>query len=104
MDVPAPAAGTVKQIKVKLGDKVSEGSVILTLEAAAAATSKPAAASSAFSPAAPTAASAPATPSPEPPKAAPAPAPGASSYSGAVDVECEMIVLGSGPGGYSAAF
>src|SRR6266542_3628117 len=36
MDVPAPSAGTVKELKVKLGDKVSEGSVILTLETAAA--------------------------------------------------------------------
>jgi pyruvate dehydrogenase E2 component (dihydrolipoamide acetyltransferase) len=32
MDVPAPAAGTVKELKVKVGDKVSEGSLILTLE------------------------------------------------------------------------
>jgi dihydrolipoamide dehydrogenase len=104
MDVPSPAAGTVKQIKVKLGDKVSEGSVILTLEAVGAATSKPAAAPAAPSPAAPTAPSAPAAPSPAAPKAGPVPAPGASSYSGAVDVECEMLVLGSGPGGYSAAF
>src|SRR5438034_11323905 len=37
MDVPAPRAGTVKDLKVKVGDKVSEGSVILTLETAAAA-------------------------------------------------------------------
>src|SRR5882724_8548723 len=44
MDVPAPAAGTVKDLKVKVGDKVSEGSVILTLEAAGAgaAPAKPA--------------------------------------------------------------
>src|SRR5262244_1979401 len=83
MDVPSPAAGTVKQLKVKLGDKVREGSVILTLEAAGAATSKPAAA--------------PPAPSPAPPKAAQAPAPGASSYSGAADIECEMLVLGAGP-------
>ena len=45
MDVPAPSAGVVKEIKVKLGDKVSEGSVILTLDSAAAAPSKTAAAS-----------------------------------------------------------
>src|SRR5258708_13728636 len=43
MDVPAPAAGTVKELKVKLGDKVSEGSVILLLESGgAAANAKPA--------------------------------------------------------------
>jgi len=93
MDVPSPAAGTVREVRVKLGDKVSEGSVILILKAAGAAASKPAAA-----PTAPAA-----TPT-APAKAAPAPAPEASSYSGAVDVECEMLVLGAGPGGYSAAF
>src|SRR5438477_8054439 len=44
MDVPAPAAGTVKELRVKVGDKVSEGSAILTLETADAAAAKPAAA------------------------------------------------------------
>ena len=39
MDVPSPAAGTVKELRVKMGDKVSEGSVILTLDAAAAGAS-----------------------------------------------------------------
>src|SRR2546430_16505042 len=42
MDVPAPAAGTVKDLRIKVGDKVSEGSVILTLEAAGAGAAKPA--------------------------------------------------------------
>ncbi|NDP43047.1 MAG: hypothetical protein GZ089_10090, partial [Aromatoleum sp.] len=37
MDVPSPAAGVVKELKVKLGDKLSEGSVILTLDSAGAA-------------------------------------------------------------------
>jgi pyruvate dehydrogenase E2 component (dihydrolipoamide acetyltransferase) len=64
MDVPAPVAGVVKELKVKLGDKVSEGSVILTLEAAGAAapTAKaaPAAATAAPTPAAPATAPAPA--------------------------------------------
>src|SRR6266705_3792667 len=41
MDVPSPSAGTVKDLKVKIGDKVSEGSVILTLDSAAAGASKP---------------------------------------------------------------
>ena len=96
MDVPAPAAGTVKEVKVKLGDKVSEGSVILTLDTATAGTAAPAS-----KPAAP--------PSPPPssaaaPTKAAAPAPGAATYSGQADIECEMIVIGSGPGGYSAAF
>src|SRR5438552_18827180 len=41
MDVPAPAAGTVKDLKIKVGDKVSEGNLILTLEAAGAGAAKP---------------------------------------------------------------
>ena len=54
MDVPAPSAGTVKEVKVKLGDKVSEGSVIVLLEAeCAAAAGKPAAAGTPAAPAAP---------------------------------------------------
>src|SRR5213083_2889219 len=44
MDVPSPAAGTVKEVRVKLGDKVSEGSVIVVLEAAATAAGATAAA------------------------------------------------------------
>ncbi len=94
MDVPSPHGGTVAEIKVKVGDKLSEGSLILMLDAAAgvAQTVAPAAAP-------PPAAAAPTTP------AAPAaPAPSAASYSGKADVECEMLVLGAGPGGYSAAF
>ncbi len=101
MDVPSPGAGVVKELKVKLGDKVSEGSVIVVLDSAASvattAEAKPAAA------AAPTPAAAPAAK----PAAAPAPQapiPGAATYSGKADVECEMLVLGAGPGGYSAAF
>jgi dihydrolipoamide dehydrogenase len=115
MDVPSPAAGVVKDLKVKLGDKVSEGTVILTLEAAGDAAAKPAPAAASKSPssAAPPkpgpgtgpsagapAAKAAATPS----GAAAAPVPAAATYSGTVDLECEMLVLGSGPGGYSAAF
>ena len=95
MDVPSPAAGTVKEVRIKLGDKVSEGSVILTLNTATAG------AAPAPKPAAPPSPTPP--PAAAPPKAA-APAPGAASYSGKADIECEMIVIGSGPGGYSAAF
>ena len=51
MDVPSPSAGTVKEVKVKVGDKMSEGSVVLTLEtadtAAAAKAAAPAAAAAA---------------------------------------------------------
>ena len=101
MDVPSPAAGVVKELKVKLGDKVSEGSVIVVLESAVAVEAKPAAT------AAPAAAvkSAPASAQPSAPQAnVPAAIPGAATYSGKADIECEMLVLGAGPGGYSAAF
>src|SRR6185295_10002186 len=60
MEVPAPAAGTVKELKVKVGDKVSEGSIVLTLESGdGAAVAKPVAEKSAPAPA-PAAASVPA--------------------------------------------
>ncbi|HNF66802.1 MAG TPA: dihydrolipoyl dehydrogenase, partial [Plasticicumulans sp.] len=92
MDVPSTAAGTIVELKVKVGDKVSEGAVIAIVEAGAAAEAAPA----------PAPAAAPAAAAPAPaPVAAPLPA---GSYSGPVDVECEMLVLGAGPGGYSAAF
>ena len=87
MDVPAPSAGVIAEIKVKVGDKVSEGSLILTLNAQEGGTVAPAAA-----------------PPPPPPVAAPVAAPAAGAYAGGVDVDCEMLVLGAGPGGYSAAF
>src|SRR2546427_12297851 len=50
MDVPAPAAGTVKDLKVKVGDKVSEGSAILTLESADGCEAKPSTAATAYRP------------------------------------------------------
>jgi len=103
MDVPAPAAGRVKEIKVKVGDKVSEGSLIVVLEAEGAAKPTPAAAPAPQKPA-PLPAAAPAAAATAAPKPAPAPVPGAATYTGKADVECEMLVLGSGPGGYSAAF
>src|SRR5512144_2342 len=96
MDVPSPDAGTVRDVRVKVGDKVSEGSVLMTLEATAAVASAPAPKSAPPTQTEPARAASPA--------AARAPAPAASAYRGAVDVECEMLVLGSGPGGYSAAF
>jgi len=96
MEIPSSHAGVVKEMKVKVGDKVSEGSVLLMLEAEGAAAGAPAAAP------APAPAPAPASP---PPRPAPgAPAPQAGSYAGPVDLDCEMLVLGAGPGGYSAAF
>ena len=97
MDVPSPAAGTVKELKIKVGDRVSEGRVILVLETAAAG-------AAAQPPAATEARPAPATET-RPPAAAPAPAAAAAAtYRGQVDVEAGMLVIGAGPGGYSAAF
>jgi len=99
MDVPSPQGGTVKEVKVKVGDRVAEGALILLLDAATgvAQTVTPAGAAPPPMPqAAPAAAPA--------PTAAAAPAPNVASYSGKVDVECDMLVLGAGPGGYSAAF
>ncbi len=99
MEIPCSHAGVVKELKLALGDQVNQGSLILTLEAAAGAA--PAAPAAAPAPAA--AAAAPAVASaPAPATAAPAPA--AASYSGAADLECDLLVLGAGPGGYSAAF
>jgi dihydrolipoamide dehydrogenase len=92
MEIPSSAAGVVKELKVKIGDTVNEGSVLLMLESAADA-----AAPSAAAPApAPAAAAVTA--------AAPAAAPTAASYAGGADLECDLLVLGAGPGGYSAAF
>jgi len=91
MDVPSPAAGTVKEVKVKIGDNVSEGSVILTLEGQGGGVSQ--------------VEEKPKTAAPQPAeKATAAPAPKAASFSGSADIECDMLVLGAGPGGYSAAF
>ncbi|MFC3107089.1 dihydrolipoyl dehydrogenase [Undibacterium arcticum] len=97
MEIPSSHAGVVKELKVKIGDKVAEGSLLLMLEASdsAAAESAPAAAPApAPAAAAPTPAAAPAA----------ATAPAAASFSGSADIECDTVVLGSGPGGYTAAF
>ena len=116
MEIPSSHAGVVTALKVKLGDKVKQGSVILTVEASGAATASAPAVSAAASsaPAAPSAAAtAPiaasaAAPSPST-TAASSPAihqalASASTYQGAVDMQCDVLVLGGGPGGYSAAF
>ena len=98
MDVPSPQGGTVKEVKVKVGDRVAEGALILLLDAATGVAQTVTPAGAAPPPMPQAAPSAPA------PAAAVAPAPSAASYGGQVDVECEMLVLGAGPGGYSAAF
>ena len=99
MDVPAPQAGVVKDIRVKTGDKVSEGSVILMLEAQDTAAAP---APSAKAPTPPPAAKSPAEtrPATPPPGATPA-----TPYAGPKgDIHAEVLVLGAGPGGYTAAF
>jgi dihydrolipoamide dehydrogenase len=86
MEIPSSHAGVVKALKVAIGDKVGEGSLILTLDAAGAA------------------AAAPAPAAPAPAAAAPVVAPAAASHAGGADLDCDLLVLGAGPGGYSAAF
>ncbi|MDT7835150.1 dihydrolipoyl dehydrogenase [Aquabacterium sp. OR-4] len=99
MEIPCSHAGVVQALKIKMGDTVNQGSVLLSLEVAEGAAAAPAPA------AAPAAVPAPA---PAPVAAAPAPAatpaPQAASYTGSADLECDLLVLGAGPGGYSAAF
>ncbi len=84
MDVPSSVAGVVSEVVVKVGDKVGEGAVLLKLQSSAAAPAAPAPVAAAPAP-------------------APAPAPAAAHVGGA-DLECDVLVLGGGPGGYSAAF
>ncbi len=101
MEIPSSHAGVVKELKVKLGDKVSEGSVVLTLEAAASASSPAPAGEGGAAPKASAA---------RPPQPSPSgggssqPAPTAASFGGNADLDCDVVVLGGGPGGYSAAF
>ncbi len=103
MEIPSGSAGVVKELKVKLGDKVREGSVLLTLEAAQAVSAPPPSGEGRVG-----ARSTSPTPLPQPSPGAEGraaqPAPIASTYAGGADLECDMLVLGAGPGGYSAAF
>lgn len=92
MEIPSTESGTVKSIAVQLGDRVSEGSVILELDAAESAAS-------------------PVAEEPEveevttePAKEESVAAPAAANFEGNADIEAEVVVLGSGPGGYTAAF
>ena len=91
MDIPSSHAGVVKEIKVSLGDKIARGNFLLMIEAAANAAAEPAKA--------------------EAPKAEPAkdghaaePAPTTARPTGDNDTDTQVVVLGSGPGGYTAAF
>ena len=98
MEIPSSHAGVVKELRVKLGDKVAEGTVLLMLETQATAMPTPAPASTPASVAASVL-----TPKPDP-VAVQTPVPAATAYSGTPDFDCDVLVLGGGPGGYSAAF
>ena len=101
MEIPSPVAGVVQGLRVRIGDKVSEGTVIVVVEAsdALATPPAPAAAAAAASPAAPSVtAAAPVTAAPA------AAAASASTLAPAASYDCDLLVLGAGPGGYSAAF
>jgi len=75
MEIPSPDAGKVKELRVKVGDKVSQGSTILVLDAAAKE---------------------------EKPRSEAPSAPPVAAVTG--DTDCDVVVIGAGPGGYSAAF
>jgi dihydrolipoamide dehydrogenase len=97
MEIPSNQAGVVKELKVKIGDKVAEGSPLLLLEVTQGA--------SAAAPIASATPASAATTAPAQPTAAPLPAaPQAASYTGQADITCDTLVLGAGPGGYTAAF
>ena len=96
MEIPSPQSGIVKELRVALGDKVSEGSPILMLETSEAADTE--------SEQDPAAAEAAATDDTATSSAATIAAPTAAAYEGDVDIHADLVVLGSGPGGYTAAF
>ena len=95
MEVPADAAGTITSIAVKVDDKVQKGTVIAEIELEAGAAPKPTA---------PVASAPTPAPSPHATAAPMAVSNAASAFQGKVDHECDLLVLGAGPGGYSAAF
>ncbi len=110
LEVPSSAAGVVKELKVKVGDSLSEGAVVLLLETAGEAAA-PAPAKADTKAAAPAAAPAAAAPGSKPPvtpshraPAEPAPSKPALASGKPADIDCKMVVLGAGPGGYTAAF
>ena len=103
MEIPCNMAGVVKELKVKIGDKVAEGSVVLMLEAQASTSSTLAAPQNA-APAAPQTTTQAAPQNSVQAAAQTAAAPQASLFEGHADIECDTLVLGAGPGGYTAAF
>lgn len=109
MEIPSSHAGVVKSISVKVGDKVKQGSVIMQVDAAASGTvASPATdAASQVKVSAPASSATTQVAPAQSPVSSSAPsiaAPAVSSFAGKVDVKCDLLVLGAGPGGYSAAF
>ncbi len=96
MDIPSAQAGVVKEIKVKVGDKVAKGHLILLIDESAT-TAAPSVAAVAPKPA-------PSVPSPQSTTPSPQPLTAASRPLTSSDLHAEVVVLGSGPGGYTAAF
>jgi dihydrolipoamide dehydrogenase len=95
MEIPAPQSGTAQTVAVKVGDRISQGDLILTLEPTGGAAVEPAGTPE------------PEAPKPEPAPAARSPAPEpavAAAPATGVDVVTQVVVLGAGPGGYTAAF
>lgn len=91
MEVPSSHSGTVKEIKVKIGERISAGSLVLLLEETATATNTAA------------------TPAPAKENKVVTPTPSTSAPPSKLAptgelIECDLVVLGAGPGGYSAAF
>ena len=103
MEIPSSAAGVVKEIKVKIGDSVSQGTILLSIEASGAAPASAAPQVQAQAAATPASVATPAasTATPAAPAAATKPPGPVSDIS---DADYDLVVIGGGPGGYSAAF
>jgi dihydrolipoamide dehydrogenase len=106
MEVPSPFAGVVKELKVKVGDALSEGSVVALIESAeASSTPPPPSAEGGGREEVAAVRSTPPQPSPSEKGREQTPAPAAAAASGReADIECRIVVIGAGPGGYTAAF
>lgn len=111
MEIPSAQAGVINSISVKVGDKVKQGSVIMKMEAGAATVAAPASGVSevagavgATAPAAVVATVVVSSATPVAPSSSPAVLPAVASFAGKVDSQFDLLVLGAGPGGYSAAF
>ena len=93
IDIPSPSDGVIKEFKVKVGDKVSQGTLVALIETVTGATAAVAESATETLAVAPT-----------PPQASQTSDDTVGRYTGSVDLETDMLVLGAGPGGYSAAF